>query len=212
MASLPKKSLLIAFGLLMSAGTVAAQESPWQFRVRGIGVVPNESATITTINGDVEISNAIVPELDITYFLNQNVSLELILATAQHDVTAVGTALGEVDLGSVWLLPPTLLLQYHLSPEGAIRPYVGAGGNLTFFYGDDVPGDVVTDADYSATAGFALQAGVDIPIGDGRWFLNLDAKRLFLETDVALNDASILADVTIDPWIVGAGFGIRLGN
>jgi len=173
---------------------------------------PDDAAVITPINGSTDISTAYVPEFDITYFLNSNLAVELILATAKHDVTAVGTDAGDVDVGSVWLLPPTLTLQYHLAPDGSVRPYIGVGANLTFFYNVDTPGTTVTEADYDTSAAFALQGGLDVPLGDSGWFFNIDAKKIFLGTDVALNGGAINADVTIDPWVIGAGFGIRLGS
>ena len=52
--------------------------SRWKVRVRGIGVVPNESATIGIIGGDANISNALVPELDFTYYFTKNIAAELI--------------------------------------------------------------------------------------------------------------------------------------
>ena len=212
MQSTAVKSVILSAALALTAGSVSAQDSPWQFRLRGIGVVPDESATITPINGDVDLTTAYVPEFDITYFMNDNVAFELILATAKHEGTAVGTDAGDVDLGSVWLLPPTLTIQYHLAPEGSFRPYIGAGANLTFFYNVEVPGTVVTDADYETAFGFALQGGVDIPFGDGGWFFNADVKKILLSTDVALNAAAINAEVDINPWVIGAGFGVRLGR
>ena len=64
---------------------------------------------------------------------------------------------------------------------------------------------------YGDTAiGFALQGGVDIPLGDGNWFLNLDAKKIFLGTDASVDGGAIMADVTIDPWVFGAGFGLTV--
>ncbi len=202
------RTLLLIATALFSASAVSAQDAKWQIRVRAIAVVPDEEATISVIGGDVEVDNAYMPEVDFTFFFTPNIAAELILATTKHDAVAVGTTLGDVDLGSVWLLPPTLTLQYHLIPEGVVRPYIGAGGNLTLFYNVEVaPGSAVTEADYSTSFGFALQAGADIPLGDQGWFLNVDAKKIFLSTDVDLNGGSIMADLTLDPWVIGVGFG-----
>jgi len=203
---------LCATGLsLANAGSALASdvEDPWLVRVRAINVMPDESATIQAIGGDAEISNQLVPELDISYFFAENFAAELILATTPHDVAATGTALGDVDLGDVWLLPPTLTLQYHFSPRASIRPYVGAGLNYTIFYNED-PGAAV-GVDYDNSLGYALQAGADIPIGD-TYFANIDVKKLFLSTDVTVNAGAagtVGADVDIDPWIIGVGVGRR---
>lgn len=206
-AALFGATLLSGIGFATPAS--AQVDNPWLIRLRVIDVIPDESADIEAIGGDVDISDRIVPELDISYFFTENFAAELILATNPHDVKAVGTALGDVDLGDVSLLPPTLLGQYHFNPRGAVRPYVGAGINYTFFYDND-PGDVVS-VNYDNTFGFALQGGVDIPFND-TYFFNVDVKKLFLSTDVRVDAGAagvVGADVDIDPWIVGVGVGRR---
>ena len=183
-------------------------EDPWLIRLRMIDVIPDESADIDIIGGDAKISDQIVPELDISYFFTENVAAELILATNPHDVSVTGTSLGDVDLGDVTLLPPTLTLQYHFAPRASFRPYVGAGVNYTMFYDND-PGDAVS-VNYDNSFGFALQAGADIPVND-TYFFNVDVKKLFLSTDVTVDAgvATIGADVDINPWILGVGVGRR---
>ena len=214
-----KKRILAAVVALMGLGNlVIAQDAPvddsskWQFRLRGIVVTPDESADIEAIGGDVDISTAVVPEFDISYFFDDNWSLELILATTKHDVEAIGTAAGDIDLGHVWLLPPTLTAQYHFT-GGNFVPYLGAGPNLTLFYGVD-EGPVADDVDYDTAVGFALQGGFDFMLND-KWFLNFDVKKLFLNTTATVNattalGATVEADVDINPWIFGVGVGIKL--
>jgi len=204
---------LFALALVaLNSSALVAQDSGWQFRLRGIAVIADESAEISPINGDIEIDRAFVPELDISYLFSPNVSAELILATAKHDVMAVGTDVGDVDVGSVWALPPTLLLQYRLAPTASVRPYIGAGINLTLFYSESVPGDPVMAADYDSSIGFAFQAGLDIPLGDGGWFINLDAKKILMNSDVTLETTlgTVMADVDINPWVIGAGIGLSV--
>jgi outer membrane protein len=121
-------------------------------RLRAISVVPDESATIQAIGGDVQISSAYVPELDFTYFFTKNVAAELILATTKHDVKAISTAVGDIELANVWLLPPTLTLQYHFDGE-VVSPYIGAGVNYTLFYNID-NGPVADEVSYGNTLGF----------------------------------------------------------
>ncbi|MFD2567698.1 OmpW/AlkL family protein [Pseudotenacibaculum haliotis] len=218
------KRILLGLFMVTCAMNLQAQENEnddfnrWKARFRLISVSPSESATIGTIGGDVEISSAFVPELDFTYFFTKNWAVELILATTKHDVNTIGsdlTAVGgatnsEVDLGSVWLLPPTLSLQYHF--DGAkFKPYVGAGLNYTFFYSVDA-GNAIQDVDYDNSFGFSFQAGIDYELND-KWFLNLDAKYLLLNTDVTVDASnlapglSIPAEVDINPFVVGIGFG-----
>lgn len=208
---------------LMTVNFVNAQDKEekstefkrWQVRLRGVGVVtPNESAKIGIIGGDVEISNAFIPELDFTYFFTEHFAAELILGTAKHDVKAVNTAAGNVDLGSVWLLPPTLTAQYHFytSDKKIFKPYIGAGLNYTFFY--NVKSGGVADVEYDNALGYAAQLGFDLMLDD-KFFINVDAKRLFLSTDVTVDASnlapglSIPAKVDIDPWLFGVGVGMK---
>ncbi len=211
-----KSAITTAATVLIAAGAAApaaiAQDSDWMFRVRALSVMPDESATITPIGGAVDISTSLVPEFDITYFLTDHLALELILGVTPHDVKAVDTALGEVDLGDVWLLPPTLTLQYHFNPGEQIRPYAGAGVNFTHFFNSSLPsGSPLASIKYGSSTGFALQAGVDYQINE-RWFVNFDVKKIWINTDVTIDAGGlgqVRADVDINPWVFGIGFGWR---
>lgn len=188
----------------------AKEKGDWLIRARGIYVAPDESATISVIGGDVDIGKSFVPELDFTYFFSDNVAAELILATTKHSVDAVGTALGDLDLGSVWLLPPTLSLQYHFQPRQQFSPYVGVSGNLTLFHSVK-NGPVADDVSYDAAIGYGLQGGFDYQINEGI-YINFDVKKLWLSTDVTIDattaaGAIVAADVKINPWIFGIGIG-----
>lgn len=204
------RKLLFLAGLLF---TVSLSAQNWQVRLRGVAVQPNEKSEVSAIGGDVNISNSFIPELDFTYFFNKNFAAELILGTTKHDVVDEKSALGEVDLGSVWLLPPTLTLQYHFYPTKTLKPYVGAGLNYTLFYG--VKSGAVKDVKYDNALGFALQGGVDYMLTD-KYFLNFDIKKLFLKTDVDVDASnavpgatSVPAKVNIDPLLIGFGVGMK---
>jgi outer membrane protein len=180
--------------------------SKWQVRLRAIDVIPDESSTLVGIAGKAKADNNVVPELDISYYFTKNISTELILATTKHQAKVVdGT--NTTQLGSVWLLPPTLTAQYHFNTDGMIQPYVGAGVNYTWFYDvDKGPGlDRVT---YSDGFGEVLQAGVDI-MKDEHWGWNFDIKKIFLNTDVSVNNGAITGDVDLDPWVFGTGITYR---
>ena len=204
---------VILAGLGLTAAPAQAQDitmdktaGDWMVRVRGIAVLPDESSTVTPIGGNVDLTNEYVPEVDLSYFLTENIAFELIAATARHSVSDDGSVLGDVDLGEVSHLPPTLTMQYHFLPKQRFSPYVGAGINYTIFYDEDAPGGVVTSIHYEDTWGYALQAGVDMAVAEN-WSVNFDVKKLFINTDVTINGGAVTADVDLDPWIVGLGVG-----
>lgn len=205
---------LVAISALTPMAASAKEAGDVLVRLRGIYVTPDESSTLSvggaTVPGEASVEDQFVPELDFTYFFTDNIAAELILATTPHDVDAVGSPLGaSVDLGDVWLLPPTLTLQYHLNPKGQVSPYVGAGVNYTIFYSED-PG-AAQGIDYEDSFGWALQAGVDVGL-TGNWFFNVDVKKVWLNTEATVRvnaTTTVRADVDIDPWIIGAGIGYR---
>jgi len=204
------------------AGVAAADDNPWMIRGRVIGVLPSESADLSVagarLGGDVDISDEYVPELDITYFFNKNIAAELILATAQHDVTATNVAAvggADVKLGDVWVLPPTVTLQYHFTDMGQFKPYVGAGVNATLFYNED-EGSTADNIDYDSSFGPALQVGFDYDLDGepGGWAFNADVKKIWINSDVTVDfttalGATVKADVDINPTVVGLGFGYK---
>jgi outer membrane protein len=179
-----------------------------QLRVRGVAVVPEASGSVSIagkpLPGSLSVSDSFIPEVDATYFITDHVGVEAIAGTTQHSphYGAAG------DLGSVWLLPPTVTAQYHFDPTGAIRPYVGAGVNYTWFYSPR--SGTVPDMRYESGFGGALQAGVDVPLGDGPCFVNFDVKQLLLNTSIKADGGVVRAHANLNPTLIGAGVGIRL--
>lgn len=198
-------------GALISMALPAVADSPWLVRLRGIGVLPSaKSSTISLIGGEVtQISNAVVPELDFSYFFTPQVAAELILATSRHRVEATNTVLGNVDLGKVNVLPPTLTGQYHFDLNSHFKPYIGAGINYTYFYHVNT-GPVATSIHYGSSFGPALQVGTDFAINDN-WSLNVDVKKIWIKSNVTVNTpiAQLGTSAHIDPWVVGLGIGYR---
>lgn len=187
--------------------------NPWMLRVRGLVVVPNDGSKVY-LNGaylgpaaKTDISNTVVPELDISYFFTPNIAAELILGTTPHTARGAGILAGN-KLGTVWLLPPTLTLQYHFTGFGAFKPYIGAGVNYTLFYAEK-DGANMSRFRVRDTAGLALQVGFDYMINQN-WGFNVDVKKLFLRP-VATgflngNPANrVKAKLDLDPWLIGVG-------
>jgi outer membrane protein len=194
---------LCAFCMCCAASAEAAFEKhDWQMRLRSINVAPDESSTVSN-GGEITVDAQAVPELDISYFFTDNISAELILATSKHKMGEVGP---NIDLGHVWVLPPTLMAQYHFNNTAGFVPYVGAGINYTIFYNED-PG-AVTSIKYKNGFGYALQFGADYKLDD-HWMLNADIKKIFLNTDANVNNGAVTADVDLDPWVLGLGVGYR---
>ncbi|MBA4790585.1 MAG: OmpW family protein [Rhizobiales bacterium] len=187
---------------------VVSEPSPWMIRLRAIGVLPSGGGSVNGVAGsDLSYSDSVVPELDITYFFTKNIAAELILGVTPHNIYGAGT-LGGLNVGKVWLLPPTLNLQYHFTDFGPFKPYVGVGVNYTVFFNQKTYD--VQSLDVKNTFGWSLQAGFDYMI-DRHWGVNVDIKKLFLEPDftVGVGNAVLSGTADLNPWIVGAGVTYR---
>lgn len=123
-------------------------------RARVVGVIPsgNESFTPPV---DTSISNAVIPELDITYFLTDNIAIETICCATPHTARLAGGA----DVGKVWLVPVTVTAQLHLPIGDRLKPYVGAGPHMSLIASDKAAGPFNSFKVKSPRFGFALQAG-----------------------------------------------------
>ncbi|CAD7040415.1 OmpW family protein [Pseudorhizobium endolithicum] len=188
---------------------VPAAPSPWQIRVRGVGVITEDAGSVGGLAGSgLSYSDSLIPELDITYYFTDNFAAELILGTTFADIKEDG-AVG-VPVGRAWLLPPTLTLQYHFTDFGAFKPYVGAGVNYSMFYNQSERGGF-SNLDVENNLGVALQVGFDYML-DEHWGVNFDVKKIFLETDWSVDHDTLgplSGKAKIDPWLIGAGVTYR---
>ncbi len=174
----------------------------FQIRARIVGIAPDDDSSVN-IGGSTNVSPAVVPEVDLTYFITENVAAELIAATAKHEISHNSAG----NLGTAWILPPTLTLQYHFTPDKKFSPYIGAGINYSYFYGED-EASAFTDLKVTGGFGTALQVGADYWLND-HWGINVDVKKLYLNIDGKLNNGAVRADIDLDPWVFGTGVSYR---
>jgi outer membrane protein len=196
-----KKSLAprICLALVLAAASAGAfaQQSPWMLRARAVHL---DSANGDSTGLGLSVNDKWLPEADVTYFINRNVAAELVLTVPQkHTLSSFGAR-----IGSLRHLPPTLTVQYHFMPDGAVRPYVGAGLNYTRFSSVSLPVGVSIER---SSFGGALQAGLDVPVAKS-WSVNFDVKKVWIRTDVSAAGARI-GTFKVDPLLVGVGVGYR---
>jgi outer membrane protein len=216
-----------------------ADAGDWLVRARGIAIATDDDSgrirletggTSTPLDGSgVGVDTAVVPELDVTYMVTDRIGIEAIAGIAIHDVDlegpgAVLSGLGFTDgfkIFDSWVLPPTVTVQYHFMQNSRIRPYVGAGVNYTAFLWNDATDSLETavgspvDVDMDNGFTWAVQAGADVDI-DERWFFNIDVKYIDIDSTASLlikngplANTGLRVHVDINPWVVGAGIGLR---
>ena len=196
--------------------------SPWQIRVRALGVLPDSNnSSVHVLSGtaaqqalsspasSLSFSDQVVPELDISYFFSKNLAAELILGVTRHSITGTG-ALDGLPIGKTTLLPPTLMIQYHFTNFGAFQPYVGVGVNYTTAFDTKAAAPTTTHLSIGDSFGAAAQIGFDYMI-DQHWGFNVDAKRLWVrpEYNATVTGLPVAGTAHIDPWLIGVGVTYR---
>lgn len=211
--------------LAITSAPAVAQDTPgkWQVKVLGTAVLPDGKIKTVLNNAaglpagtQSKASDNVVPTVAIEYFLTPNFSVETICCLTAHHINGAGALAGTNLVSKVTILPATVTLKAHL-PLGPIKPYVGAGPSY-FIFIDEKSGTTTTALGLPKNhiddkVGFALQAGVDVPLGDKGFGVSLDAKRYFLRPVSRWSTAGgtelIATRHKLDPWVLSAGVSYR---
>ena len=222
--------ILLASSLSMASfSTLAIDAGDWLIRGRIINIDPDSSSsdvTSSTAGGtlsgtSVSVDNAYTLDIDITYMFTPNIGAELLLdLSSEHDVNSQGSTLSSLAPGNIIttrVLPPALILQYHMLPQGPVRPYFGLGFNYTYFFDEDATGSLdkglggVSGVSLDSSFGWVAQLGADYDMGND-WFLNADLKYMDINTTGTFDSGNlghVSVDVDINPWVMGIGIGKR---
>ncbi|AZV39142.1 OmpW family protein [Komagataeibacter xylinus] len=193
----------------------------FMIRLSAVGVLPEDRDSKVWANGTalagtrIKTTNQVMPELTFEYFVTDNISLDLIATSTRHEVAAEGAAVGgKLDVGSAWVLPPTVTVAWHFRPHKRLNPYVGVGGTFMWFHNMNAAGNALgtTKLNSGFTGGPSINAGVDYQLV-GNWFFNFDVKQMFVRMHAwAENDSESLkvkAHDSLDPTVVSAGIAYR---
>lgn len=205
------KSLVVAMATVASLAPMASQaqsaeENPWMIRVRAVSAIWQNGQSGNASTYDIKAQNQWLPEFDVSYFFTKNIAAELVLSYPQK-VNIVSNAVPGTT-GSITALPPSLLLQYHFTELGALKPYVGAGVNYTIFGNrSNFPqlgnGLTVSNTSFGAVG----QVGADYMF-DRNWGLNVDLKYATMSTVTNANSAAPAlgtGKLTLNPWMPAVG-------
>lgn len=217
------KKLTIAAALatatMLSSPALAADAGTVQVKLMATGVLPD--GKIDKVNTDLiglpagsqsTANDNVVPTLAIDYYVSPAVSIETICCFTQHHVTGAG-ALAGADLAQhVLILPATVTLKYHLD-AGPIKPYVGVGPSVFFYFSEKPGADAITlgasKLKMDNKFGVAIQGGFDIPVNDTGMGISLDAKKYFMKTTTHFYTAGGVEALStthkLDPWVISGG-------
>lgn len=149
-----------------------------------------------------DATNEVIPIATITYYLNDSFALNATAGITRHEFYNAGG-----DLGKASMAPLQLMAQYRFMPTADFRPYVGLGIHHTIFFNQGGPAFHLLK-NFPADTGPVLQVGFDYAVNKD-YFINLDLKKFYLETDVAFKGAPKLETITLNPLLIGFAVGKR---
>jgi outer membrane protein OmpA-like peptidoglycan-associated protein/outer membrane protein W len=194
----------------------------WLVRLGVHQLNPDKTNLPGVLGGDLVLDKSEALSLDAEYMFTEHLGVDLFVPTYfSLDVQLRRSSLGELaKIGETDLWTPIAGLNWHFNPDGAIRPYLGAGAAWANFSGEEfsAPGSLPnTRLDIDEVFGPAARAGVDIGTNE-HWFLNLDVRYIWLDADVETlvptgitNTTVPLGEANIDPWLYGIAVGYRFG-
>lgn len=192
-------------------------------RLSGVGVLPQDrdskvwmgrNPNQTLLRGThLSTTNQAMPELTVEYFITDNISVDLIATSTRHEVAAHGGAVGsKFDVGSAWVLPPTLTFAWHFMPHKRFNPYAGVGVTAMWFHSMHGANGMQLNSGF--TGGPSVNVGFDYQMV-GNWFFNADVKQMFVRMHawtkggILGDDGHIRAHESLDPTVVSAGIAYR---
>lgn len=223
MKKLTIAAALAAATMLATPAFADGEEGKIQVKILASGVLPDGKITALENNAiglpagsQTYANDNVVPTIAVEYFASPNVSVETICCLTTHGVKGAGAINSTQILDHVMILPATVTLKYHFN-AGGIKPYVGVGPSA-FFFIDEKPGATTTTlggtrVKLDTHIGFALQAGVDIPLGDSGFGVSFDGKRYFMNTRLHVFNVGGTEVLTtkhkLDPWVLSGGVYFR---
>lgn len=225
------KTTAILSALFASTPSMAIEQGNVLINARLLNIAPDVSSNQVMASGaalappaGIDVDDGYSLGVDITYMVNDNFGVELMLDTSsKHDIKGTGNLAG-VSVGEVTVLPPSLIAVWHFMPKNNIRPYAGAGLNYTMFFSesttgqftntmDAVAGPGVNSTDVSVDDALSLiaQVGVDIDINKD-WYVSFDAKYIDMDTTATVKVNGVdtaTIDFDVNPLVLGVGVGTR---
>ncbi|MHB1092597.1 OmpW/AlkL family protein [Thiobacillus sp.] len=189
----------LVLGAVLAACSVAAYADPMGLDV-SVGL-SNIRPDIKSPVVGADASNEVVPVANFTYYLSEHFALNTAAGITRHKFTSAAGTLGKSSMA-----PFHLLAQYYfMSKASDFQPYVGVGIHHTIFFRKSGPAFDGLD-DFKADTGPILQVGFSYALNKD-YFVNLDLKKFYLETDVVPRGGAKIETITLNPLMVGLAVG-----
>lgn len=205
LASILVSLLLAAGGISSATAQMTEDEKQWMVRTTLSGIFFDLDSEALNLDADDDVNVT----MDVTYFPDPHVGVNALVGFTTPSLDGIPP--GETarqPLGSVHALPPTLTVQYHPVVRGVVRPYVGAGGNLTFFYEESGTLEAV-ETEIDPGLGVAGQAGVNLMVSDA-FVISADFRWVSILNDPEVTTTVGDDELDLNFGVASLGVGFRI--
>lgn len=217
-----KTAALVAAAMFAVTSVHAQTAGSWLVKFGANQIAPDvksEDLTAPSAPGSkVDVDANIQPIGSVAYMYSDNVSVEGYFGLPyEHDIVGAG-AMAEVGrIGQVNQVSPTVFLQYRANDASStVRPYVGLGVTLAYFYGMEGsaaltavtnPGGPPTKLSLDKRAKLALspQLGISVKVKEG-WFVDVAVIKTLISNTARLSTGQSVK-VKLDPVSIGLAVG-----
>lgn len=219
------KPICLAAIMLGAAGAAQAQSAgAWLLKVGATQISPEVTSDGLSAPSSPGATLNVKPDTELTgsltYLYTEHCSIEAYFGMPfKHEIVGDGAFAGIGHLGKVKQVSPTLLAQYRFNPANErVRPYVGVGATLTYFYGLEGsgaltaatnPGGSPTQISLGARKKLALstQVGFNVKVKEG-WFVDASVMKTFISNTAYLSTGQSIK-MKLDPLSVGLAIGYQ---
>lgn len=180
--------------------TGLAQESERKF---GIGARVNylDISTGAVVGRDPKVDANYLAEVDLSYFFNEDFSLELSAGYAKSDVTMVVPGFSGT-VGELTQVPVLLTGRLHFPTGTMATPYVGMGLGYYFNSFDGRSGTPGSTAEFDDSFGYHVNGGIEFLVARNMG-ISLDAKYVWNQSEFGTSGSK--RDVDLDAFAAGLG-------
>jgi outer membrane protein len=192
-----------------------AGEFGFGVRVSHYGIEDDNFSAVAFMPVDVDstFDDAVLFEMNLTYFFCRYFSLELSVGITEADMDA-SFLWFDGRYGEIEQLPILLTGRFHWPVNEWLSPY--AGGGVGYYLNDikraDGPGEFFNGSPVGVAAvvdngfGFHVNAGIEFFIFD-HFALNLDVKYIWLQVDIGFEGSGFFSrdSTRMDALVAGAG-------
>lgn len=197
---------ILAFGLGAAGEAEAYEPGDFMVQLLAEGFYSDASGSAAqgvNYNSGTMSAN---PALDLTYFFTKNIAAQTVLAVplARVDLHAGPDTLKATDQ---WVLPLSIIGQYHFLSDEPISPFIGVGLTYAWFWEDQSHLAGGSHVEVDDTWGGLVNFGLNVKIPDTKWTVVVDAKKWWLSPTTMHAGGNKLQTLTVDPWFFGMGVG-----